>query len=177
MVLDDGNFKICLTGQRTNTGRTCQLLHVGLLRGHLQHAADPAAIFHGDTRLEQLHILNGIGIERCEQSEEMRRVIDRAAIEQYEVLVGGTTSHVIAARSLSDGGDARQREHNLHDVRLTEGRRNILQDLGLKLLSTDHHVFHGRLPTTDNDDLVQFLIIGNACLRFLHARHYIGLCL
>ena len=71
MVLDDGYLKISLTGQRTDTGRTGQFLHIGLLRDHFQHTAYPAAIFYGNARLKQLHILNSIRIERREESEQM----------------------------------------------------------------------------------------------------------
>ena len=176
MIFHNRQFQIQFTGQCADTGRTRQFLHVGLLRGHFQHTADPAAILHGNARLEQFHILYGIRIERREQSEQMRGIIHRSAIKQYQVLVCRPASHIIAARSLSDGSDTRQREHHLHDIRLAKGRRDVLQQLGLELLRTHRRAFHSRLAAGDNDDLGEFLIIGNTGLCLLHARHDIGLC-
>ena len=81
MIFHNRQFQIQFTGQCADTGRACQFLHVGLLRGHFQHTADPAAILHGNARLEQFHILNGIRIERCEEAEEMGGIIHSAAIK------------------------------------------------------------------------------------------------
>ena len=107
MILHNRNLDIHLTGKRSDTGRTGKLLHVRLLRGNLQYATDPAAIFHGDARFEQLHIIHRIRVERGEQAEQVRRVIYRSAIEQNQVLVGSTTSHIISAGSLAHGGHTR----------------------------------------------------------------------
>ena len=97
MILDNRYLQISLTGKRTNTGRARQFLHIGLFRGHFQHTADSASIFHRNTRLEQLHILYRIRIERRKQSEQVRRIIHRTSIKQDKVLVGSTSSHIIAA--------------------------------------------------------------------------------
>ena len=105
----------------------------------------------------------------------MRRIIHRAAIEENQVLVGGTATDIIAAGSLANGGDTWQCENDLHDVRLAEGRRDILQQLGLELLRTHHRVFHRRLPSADHDNLVQFLIVGNTRLGLLHTGNDIDL--
>ena len=175
MVFHDGNLHIRLTRQRTNTRRTGKLLHVCLLGGHLQHTANPAAIFHGNACLEQLHILHRIRIECREQAEQMRWVIHRASIEEDEVLVGSASSHIISAGSLANGGHSRQREHNLHDVRLAKRRRDVLQQLGFELLRTHGRTLHGRLATANNHNLGQLMVVGNTCLCLLRARHHIHL--
>ena len=175
MVLHDGYLEVRLAGEGANACRTRELLHVGLLRNHLQHAADTTSVFHGNARLEQLHILDRIGIERGEQSKQVGGIVNGSSIEKYEVLVGGSSSHVVSAGGLANGGHTRQCENYLHDVRLAKRRRDVLQYLGLELLSAHHHIFHSRLTTSHNHNLSKLVVVGNACRRLLHTWHDIDI--
>ena len=107
----------------------------------------------------------------------MRRIEHRTAVEENQVLVCRTASHVIAARGLADGGDAWQREYHLHDVRLTKGRRDVLQQLGFELLRAHDRALHRRLPAGYDDDLCQFLVVSDTGLGLLNAWYDIGLCI
>ena len=106
MILDDRNLETGLAGEQAKTGRTGELSHVGFFRGHLQHTADAASVFGWYARLEEFHVLHGVWVDDGEQAEQMGGIVHRAAIEEDEVLVGGTPSHVVSAGCLSDGSDS-----------------------------------------------------------------------
>ena len=175
VVFYDRYLEVGLACKQSDAGRTGQLLHVSLLRVHLEHTADAAAVLRGDARLKQLYILYCIRVERCEQSEQMRGVVYRAAVEEYQVLVGGATAYVVSARGLAHGGYTGQRQYNLHDVRLAKGRRDVLQYLWLEFLRAHHQALHGALSAAHNYDFGQLLVVGYAHLGLLHARHHIHL--
>ena len=175
VVFYDRYLEVGLACKQSDAGRTCQFLHVSLLRVYLEYTADAAAVFHGDARLEQLYILYGIRVERGEESEQVRGVVDGAAVKQNQVLVGGATAHVVSARGLANGGHAGQSEHYLHDVRLAESRWDVLQYLWLELLRAHYQALYGALSAAHNYDFGQLLVVGHAHLGLLHARHHIHL--
>ena len=175
VVFYDRYLEVGLTCKQSDAGRTGQLLHVSLLRVHLEHTAYAAAVFRGDARLKQFYIFYGIRVERGEQSEQMRGVVYRAAVEEYQVLVGGATTYVVSARGLAHGGYTGQRQHYLHDVRLAKGRWDVLQYLGLEFLRAHYQALYGALSAAHNYDFGQLLVVGHAHLGLLHARHHIHL--
>ena len=67
----------------------------------------------------------------------MRGVVDRAVVEQDEVLVRGAAADVEAAGGFAHGLDARQGEHGFDDVSLAEGGRDLVDDFHPHPLQAD----------------------------------------
>ena len=112
----DRNFEVGLAGDKSDAGRTMKLLPVGIAVVDVHHRRNASAILGRDAALVELGFANHIAIECREDAEHVHRIEHGVSIEQDEVLVGSTSSHIETTRSLAHSLDARQCLHDLHDI-------------------------------------------------------------
>ena len=125
--LPQRDFEVQLAGKQTDACHTHELLLVGLLAGDIQDRRDTSPVLARDTALVDFHIAHHVAVEGCKESEQVSRVIDGTSIEEHEVLVGRTTTHIEPAGCLAHGLHTRKGLHHLQHVHFAHGSRNVLQ--------------------------------------------------
>ena len=139
-------------GQQADARRSLELLLVTLPAVDVEHGGDTSAILGGDAALVQLHVLHHVGVEDGEEAEQVGRVIDRAVVEEDQVLVRRPAPHVKAARGLAHRLHAGKRHDYLHDIHLAERHRDILYILHLQAFHSHRRIPHvGDLLGGDRD--------------------------
>ena len=92
---------------------------------HLEHGTQAVAVLRRESALVELHIVNAFDEERTEKPEEMHRRIDDRVIEQKQVLVGGTATHVNLGTEIGTRDNARERLDALDDVCFGKARHAL----------------------------------------------------
>ena len=139
-------------GQQADARRSLELLLVTLPAVDVEYRGDTSAILGGDAALVQLHVLHHVGVEDGEEAEQVGRVIDRAVVEEDQVLVRRPAPHVKAARGLAHRLHAGERHDYLHDIHLPECHRYILYILHLQAFHSHRRIPHvGDLLGGDRD--------------------------
>ena len=133
-VLDDGAFQMQAARQQAQAQRALKLLAVAVAAADLEHGGDAAAVLGGNRALVEFHVVDHVGIEGRQDAEHMVRVVDRPAVEQDEVLVGGAAADVEAAGGLAHRFDAGKRHHHLQGIGLAEGHRHVFDQVDAHLL-------------------------------------------
>ena len=118
-------------GQQAEAQRALDLLRVAVSPVDLQHRGDAAAVFGRDRAFVELHPADDVVVEGGEDAEHVVRVVDRSAVEEDKILVGGAAADVEAAGRFAHRLDARQRHDDLQRVGLAEDHRHVLDDIGL----------------------------------------------
>ena len=90
----------------------------------------------------------------------MHRIEHGVSIEQDEILVGSTSSHIESARSLAHGLDTRQGLHDLHDIGFAQRQWDIAELGRTELLHTNLSIVDLLLEST-NGDFVEDVVLAN----------------
>ena len=127
-------FEVEAAGEQAYAQGALHLFDVAGLAVDSEHRGDAAAVFGGDAALVEVHIGHDVGVERREDAEEMRGVVDGALVEEDQVLVGRAAADVEAAGGLAYRLHAGEGEHRLEDVALAEGGGNLVEGLDAHVL-------------------------------------------
>ena len=96
------------------------LLVVAIVGGNVEHARKPSAETCGETALEQGDILHCVGIECREETAQMVNIIQGYAVQQEEVLVRPSATHIHTAGPLVARLHTRKQLDSLEDVGLAK---------------------------------------------------------
>ena len=119
-----------LSGKRTDlNARLAEPFFDGILTAcatvHFEHRTQAVAVLRREPALIELHIVNAFDKERTEKPKEMHRRIDDRVIEQKQVLVGGTTTHVNFGTEIGTRDNAWERLDALDDVCFGKARHAL----------------------------------------------------
>ena len=149
-----------MAGEYAEPEGTVQALGIAASRANVQHRGNAAAVAYGDGTFVQFDIVHHVGVECRKDAEEMPRIVDGAAVEQYEVLVGRAAANVESAGRFTYRLYAGQGEHGLYDVTLAECRGDV-RDCGLAELLEAHagpavvgHAFGGHIGALQGGNLL-----------------------
>ena len=81
---------------------------VAFLQAQIKDTRHPAAKTRGHAAFVDFHRGNGICVEHAEKAKQMAGVVDGRVVQQQQVLVGATSTHVKPAVSLACRLDARE---------------------------------------------------------------------
>ena len=160
MVGDDGYFEGGLAGDESDAGRPMKLPPVGSAVVDVHDRGYTSAILRGDATLVELGFAHHVAIEGREDAEHVHRIEDGVAVEQDEILVGGTASYIEAARRFAHGLDTRECLHHLHHVGFAQCQGDVA-----KLCRTEF--LHAHLGVVDllhetlNSYLVEDVVFAN----------------
>ena len=157
---NNGYFEIGLAGDKSDAGRTMKFLPVGIAVVDVHHRGDASAILRRDAALVEFGFANHIAVECREDAEHVHRIEHGVSIEQDEILVGSTSSHIESARSLAHGLDTRQGLHDLHDISFAQCQRNVAELGGSELLHTYLSIVDLLLESADCD-FVEDVVLTN----------------
>ena len=130
------SFQVETAGEQAYAERAFYLVGVAFASADVQHRRYAPAELRRDGTLVQLHFADDVGVERRENAEQVRGVVQRAVVEQDKVLVGGASADVEAAGSLAHRLDARERQDGLDYVSFAEGGGYLGYDVDPHALQT-----------------------------------------
>jgi hypothetical protein len=93
--------------QKIRAGAHAEGLGVPRLPDHIHHAGRPPAVTRRIRGLVELHVLDGVGVEGAEDSEEVVYVVNGHAIQDHKILVGRPTPNEESRGSVVRAAHAR----------------------------------------------------------------------
>ena len=92
---------------------------------HLEHGTQAVTVLRRETALVELDIVDTFDQEGAEKSEEMHRGINDRIVEQEEVLVGGSATHINLGTEIGTCHDTRERLDALDDIGFGKARHAL----------------------------------------------------
>ncbi len=117
--------------------RSAVTLHVALAGVHVHERRQATIVFRRKRRLVEVHIADGLGVERREQAAEMVNLVERHVVEHIQVFVGVAAMDIHPRHGLGSGRNAGLKLEALDDVALAEHHRGGLDFGGREVVATD----------------------------------------
>ena len=124
-ALPDGALEVELVADDAHADRTVRLLHVAVVRAHIDDAGRPAAVPGGEGSLEEGHLLDGFRLEDRKQAQHVFCVVQGDAVEQQEVFVRPAAADIDAREAFVAALDARHQLDGFQDVRFAQEHRCV----------------------------------------------------
>jgi hypothetical protein len=106
---------------------TVEGLVVPLLHGDVEHRAGPTPIVGRHAALVQFDVLDRVRVEHAEKAEEVAGIVHHRLVQQDQVLVRSSTTHIEPAVAFAIALHPGQVLDGLQDVHLAKERRQRVQ--------------------------------------------------
>ena len=96
---------------------TAALFYLGY---HAQDTRQPRPVARGKATGQELELAHGFVDEGAKESAQVKRIVDREAIEQHQILIALATADVVAGREVVCRHDTGEQLHHAQHIRLAD---------------------------------------------------------